>query len=126
MKLVKPPSAVRPAEHQLDRSAALPGQAREPLVAVDLQLAAKGCERTFPGCPGRYGAGCTRLGLCSHPIRALVPPKAAGPVDRRLGRAGTRSLALIEAHRGAPLPSFPTPSAANRPHADAGGARPAG
>src|SRR3712207_9195157 len=106
MKLVKPPSAVRPAEHQLDRSAALPGQAREPLVAVDLQLAAKCLERTFPGCPGRYGAGCTRLGLCSHPIRALMPPKDAGPADRRFGGGETCCFPRLQAHASRCFPLY--------------------
>jgi hypothetical protein len=33
------------------------------------------------------------LGLCSHPIRARVPPKAAGPVNCGLGGPENRRLA---------------------------------
>ncbi len=35
-------------------------------------------EPTFPGCPGRYGAGSAQRGLCGNPIRLQAPPNAAG------------------------------------------------
>jgi hypothetical protein len=64
-------------------------------------------ERTSPGCPGRYGADCIRLGLCSHPIRVLMPPKDAGPADRRFGMAETCCLPRIEAHASRRFPLHP-------------------
>ena len=49
--------------------------------------------RTFPGCPERYGAGCTRLGLCSHPVRALIrqmpPIRQMGVRRSAVGRIPT-------------------------------------
>ena len=62
---------------------------------------------TFPGCSGRYEARSTHRGLFGNPVRAQVPPKAAGPVDGRLGGAGVRPLSPFQARLSRRFPPYP-------------------
>ena len=66
---------------------------------------------TFPGYPGAAGGRPTHWGLYGNLVRALMPPKAAGRVDRPLGGAGIRGLPPIEAHLCRRSPSHSTRSA---------------